>query len=1222
MTHHLPLNWCAGAGARTRVWGWLIAACALFLFVAPRAFAQEATIVGTVTDPSGAVVPNVTITATSVETGLATTIATAPDGQYVIPGLHIGHYTVKAAGTGFKVLEKTGVVLNVGDRLRLDFQLQVGGSAQTVTVAADTIHIQTDTGEVSDVISSQQLSKLASNGRSIYTLVSLTPGASSLQADSQAPVPVGGDANVSVNGQRMSHNIYLMDGGEDLDRGGAGTFSVMPSLQAIAEFTILTSNYSPEYGLSSAATVTTAIKSGTKSFHGQAWEFDRNDYLDARNITNRVGRTAELRNNIFGANIGGPVSFHPNRSEPKTFFFYNQEWRRIISGQTLNQKVPIPATYGGNFASAVPADLSDPNDSTGNTKVAHSGFHVPCQSQLSAAQQNAFAAAFDTSVDEVPWSTPGGDGSCQMSKGVTLPVYSAWPSNAFPGTGSATLLDANAQALLNNGKIFPAPNSGAFFTGGANQPTYVTEEIARVDQKIGDKFSIFGHWVSEQITQTFGTTMWSGDNVPTIGNTFGNPSYSAVVHTTYTINPNILNEAAFNFNGNRIHILPQAGFGAPLAYPSSFTPHRVFTGPDPDNVMPTINLSGATGAQYSANWTPWNNDANDYQLRDDISWVKGAHQLKFGASWSLYSKIQDAFAAPQGNFGFNGFYTGNDFADFLLGYSNSYSEDAVHDSGHWNNISWAAYFGDNWHATPRLTLNLGLRWDGVPHTYEVNERASDFYPSLYSSSEQATFDTAGNVCGSASDPGCTAASPGLGGSPNAILKAAGVQFYLNGVGIGGVTAGVPRGLANNHWNAWGPRLGLSYDLTGHGKTVVRAGFGIMYERIQGNDMYDDATNVPFDATANFSNVDLATGHGVLSDIPIAGSTLPVVVASMTGLDSSNYKLPSDYQYSAGVQQSLSGNTLLSVSYVGSQSRHQNDFRETNLPPVADLAGLVNSGGTGYNQDVPYLGFRSIKQAECVANGKYNSMQLDLHSVIHRDLQAQFGFTWSRSDDPTTGNGGNGYDLDSVSNPYAGWRYDYGPSVFDRTAIAFVNYIYDIPAFRNSSNAAARTILGGWEISGVSYFESGPPLNITVSGATSSNGVQNGQNRPNLTGTVSYPKQFITDPNDPNKETGNLHWFNGSAFQTPDAGTWGNVTHDSLRGPGRDNWNLSLHKIFKFSESANFDLRAAAFNVWNHTQWKADVNNGGIGNSLNGSNFGYITSAWDPRVFQLGGIISF
>ena len=1157
-------------------WRWLFLLTAALLLFAGQAIAQEATVVGSVTDQTGAVVPGATVTVTNLDTGQPRSFTTAGDGEYAAPALPIGHYAIKVTSKGFKTTERSGLTLNVGDRIRIDFQLEVGSTEQTVEVQAGEIHLQTESGEVSGVISGKQVAQLTTNGKSVYTLVNLTPGASSVQPDFQVPTPVGGDANVSFNGQRMAHNIYLLDGGENLDRGGAGTFSVMPSLESIAEFRILTSNYSAEYGLSSAATITTVLKQGGKDFHGSAWEFNRNDALDARNYFNhKPDKVAKLRFNTYGFNIGGPVSFHPKSGNANTFFFYNMEWRKLIQGQTLNQTVPMPATYGGNFSSLSPSLAN---------------FHVPCANQLSADQQARFAAAGIALSTADPAT-----GACSGSGA----VLRNFPSSAIP----TALLDANAQALL-NAKIFPAPTSGTQFQGGNNQPTNVREEIVRADHRFGDKFSIFGHWISEQIVQTYGTTMWSNDNVPTIGNTFGNPSYSAVIHATHTINPNLLNEMAFNYNGNRIHILPKAGFGAPLDLPSSFGANRIFTGPN--TIIPTIQLANL-GTNYNANWTPWNNKADDYQVRDDLSWARGAHQLKFGASWALYKKIQDAFAAPQGQFNFNGFYTGNDFADFLLGYPNNYQEDAVHDSGHWNNVSWGLYAQDNWRVNSRLTLNLGLRWDGVPHTYEVNHRASNFYPSLWDASKAATFDNSGNIC-SGPGNGCTATSPGLGTSPNSVL--AGYKFYLNGVGIDGLN-GIPTGLVDNHWAAFGPRIGFAYDVNGRGKTVLRGGYGMMYERIQGNDMYNGATNPPFDSHVNLDNVLLANPH--TSTRTGATVPVPIVPTTIVGMDRKMYKLPTSSQYSIGLQQELSPKTLLSVAYVGSQNRHLNNWVETDLPPESAIAGLIASNGAGYNQMLQYPGYRSLRMARNEANSMYNSLQLDLHTVIRNDLQAQFGYTYSRAYDPVTLNGGNGGDLNFVNNPYAGWKYDWGPSYFDRPNIGFVNFMYDLPLFRNVSNPFVKTVLGGWGLSGIVTMQSGAPLEPLVGGSEGGMGIQNARNRPNLTGSISYPKKLVAS---------GIQWFDPAAFSTPTPGTWGNLKHSAVRGPGRDSWNMAIRKNFNFAEKANFEFRAEAFNLWNHTQFRADQQAGGYGQNLSGSNFGVITQAYDPRVLQLGGKISF
>jgi hypothetical protein len=777
-------------------------------------------------------------------------------GQYVVPDVHIGHYTARAESPGFKVAEQRDIVLNVGDRDRVDFRLDIGSAQESVNVEATAVAVQTDSGEVSDIITGQQVSQLATNGRSIYSLATLTAGASSNMVDFQNAVPVGGDATVSFNGLRVSHNLYMVDGGEDYDRGGSGNISIMPSVDSIAEFRALTSNYSAEYGLSSAGTMTMQFKSGTKDFHATAWEFLRNDALDANNFFfNSAGKTKpELRFNLFGFNVSGPVVIPKiyNKDRNKTFFFYNMEWRKLVQGGVLNQTVPLPGTYGGVF----------------NTPI-----NVPAANKLSPDLLQKF-----TSLG----LTPG----------------APFPNNTIP----ASLLDPNAQALLQAG-IFPAPNNGTQFVGGAKQPTDVREEIVRIDHQFTDKFWIFGHWVDEQITQTYGTSLWSGSNVPTVSTVFGNPSYSGVIHATYSVSPTLLNEASFNYNGNRININP-TGL---VARPSGLNIPELFTGNNLDRI-PSIALQGSTGTNFDiASW-PWNNKADDYQVRDDISWTKGAHQLKFGGSWALYKKVQDLFGNTQGSFGFNGNYTGNDFADFLLGLSNSYTELAVQDNGYWNNASWALYFQDNWRVNRRLTLNLGLRWDGIPHTYEANNRMANFYPSLYDPTKAAIILPSGTISPN---------SPGLGVSPNPILN--GVQFYLNGMGIAGQN-GIPTGLVDNHWAAFGPRLGFAYDLTGEGKTVIRGGYGIMYERIQGNDMYNAGPNIPFSSSVTFNNVALSNPNLSL----LTGQTLtaPITVGSITGLSVTDYKNPASYQYSIGVQREIAHGSVVSVAYVGNTNRHQ------------------------------------------------------------------------------------------------------------------------------------------------------------------------------------------------------------------------------------------------------------------------------------------------------------
>ena len=1139
---------------------WIL--CLLLAGLPFLAAAQEATIVGTVTDPAGSVVPNVTITVTNTGTGYIRTFTTNDVGQYVAPSLPIGKYDLRAESSGFKIEESKGVVLNVNDRTRIDFQMKMGTKSETVSVEANTIQVQADSSEQSNLISGTQISQLSTNGRSIYTYVTLTTGASNLMPDFQIATPAGGNSNMSFNGNRPGHNLYLLDGGENSDRGGAGGSSVMPSMDAIAETQTLTSNYAADYGLSSGGTVSSAIKSGTKAFHASAWEFFRNDALDARNFFNRApAPVAELRYNVFGFNVGGPVTFgklyNPNKT--KTFFFYNMEWRKLIQGQTLNQTVPLASTYGGDFSAVAPTLAK---------------LHAPFSCQLSPGIQAQFAAAG------------------QALSGCTAGAPDTTQEVAFNGNAIPTsLLDPNAQSLLHAGGkyggIFPAPTNGTQFQGGNNVPTDVREEVVRIDENVNDKFTIYGHFVAEQIAQNYGTTMWSGDNVPTVSNTFGNPSYAGVVHTAYVINPTLVNEASFNYNGNRIAIQPTGLVSAP----SDFNFNRFFTGPNVDNRIPTINLNGSTGAQYTANWTPWNNVANDYQVRDDVSWTKGRHQLKMGGSWAWYGKTQDWFKNTQGNFNFNGSYTGNDFADYLLGYGQGYTEDAVKSTGQWNNVSWALYIQDNYRVNSRLTLNLGLRWDGIPHTYEANNQMSNFYPNLYNPANAAILNPGNQTI--------STLSPGLGPSPNPIL--AGQQFYLNGIGICNV-GGVPKGCVNNSWANFGPRLGFAYDVRGDGKTVIRGGYGIMYERIQGNDVYGNAGTVPFSASTSFNNVSLSDPKTSLQ----TGLTIPatIPVNNITGLNKDNYTSPRSTQFSLGVQQAI-GKSVLSVSYVGSQNRHQSYYTETDLPLQSSLADLQLHSGP-YNALVPYLGYHSIKMAQNEANGDYNSVQVAMRGSLKTDLTYQLGYTYSHTNDAFNNNNCQaGGDLCIISNPYVGWKYDFGPSSYDRRQIFFANFVYQIPLLKNSDNKLLKTTLGGWEVAGIISVQSGAPMVLGLTKQNVSSIVPNTYNRPDVTGSGGNPHTVD-------------EWFNTSNYSNPAAGTWGNAPNNSVRGPGRDNWNLSLYKNFLFSESrgSNLQFRAEFFNVWNHTQFQGDNNNGGISRNLEASNFGHVTNAYDPRVIQL------
>jgi hypothetical protein len=1123
--------------------------CCIFLMLvaAFQASAQQAAIVGTVYDPQGAVVPNVAITATLIASGETFRTTSNSEGQYVFPSLTNGTYAVKAEVPGFKAFEANNVALTVGDRVRVDIQLAVGQTNATVTVEATAVQVQSESGEISSVVNGTQMLNLATNGRNMVSLAALMPGVSSDISDFNGVTPNASSFALSFNGQRIGHNVWMIDGGEDYDRGSGGKFSVMPSQDAISEFRELSSNYSAEYGMGSGATLSLAFKSGTRDFHGTAWEFFRNDDLDAGNyFTNAAGQAApELRLNVFGFNLGGPVVLpHYNKDRNKTFFFFNGEWRRYIQGGAFSQQVPNSSIASG----VIPMSMGVIN--------------VPTASELSPAELSRFTAL---------GLTPG----------------QPFPNNTIP----ASLISPAAKAFLATG-AFPSPNtispSGVpEFVGGGGLPTYLNEQIIRIDHRFTDKFWIFGHWVREADSATSEGAMWSGDGNPPVTTVFSNPSWSGVIHATNAISPNLVNEVAFNYNGNKIGIVP----GGVFQRTSDFNPPRVYSDTNTDSRLPEISFGGAgINNDYTVGNWPWTNEAQDYQVRDDLSWIKGRHNFKFGFSWMLFTKVQEIFGETQGNFNFNGTYTGDGFADFLLGYAHSYSELAYQDSGHWRDYSYAGYAQDTWRVNKRLTLNYGLRWEGIPHTYEQNNRLGNFYPNLYNPANAAVLINGGNDI--------SPSSPGLGSSPNSAL--AGIPFYLNGIGITGVN-GIPQAGVQNHWNNWAPRLGFAYDLTGDGKTIVRGGFGIMYERVQGNDEYNMGANPPFSGTASYTGVYLS--NPTVSLLTGTAPTSPIPVSGISGLSFDGYKNPASYQWSAGIQRQLWSGAVVSASYVGNVDRHQNAYVEANdVYPTNTAARLAIVNGASPNLYAPYPGFGSIVLSENVENSKYNAFQTELRVNATKGLTLQVAYTYSRAYDYDNG-GANLDDLQTASNPY-NLRYDYGPSGLDRTNIFLANYVYQLPFFKHTANAFTNTVLGGWVLSGAIISESGLPLNVTLSGPNSSAGLGNGAtNRPDLTGSITYPGTIG-------------QWFNTSAFSAPPLGTFGNAGHNDVRGPGRTNLNTSLFKDFKFRERATFELRFETFNTLNHTQLQNPSTGFGAGN------FGVITSAFDPRVLQLAAKFAF
>ena len=1046
----------------------------MILLLMPRARAQEnAIITGTVVDSTGAVVPNIEITLTNTATGQVRTATTDVSGVYIFPALGVGHYTLTATGKGFHKFTLTDIVVNVAQTLKEDVTLTVGSESQTVTVEADALQVQTQTNEISNLISGAQVTQLGINGRNITQLAVLGMGVSNNLPGFNGVNALTSGNGISFNGTRSGHNVYMLDGGELNDRGCGGCFGTLPSLDAINEFQTLNSNYGPDYGIGSGGTILMVVKPGTHDFHGGLWYFNRNEVYDANNyFTNFAGQARpKFRLNLFGGNIGGPL-FIPhvyNNERKRTFFFVNEEWRRLIQGSQ-------PAIR--------------------NT-IAASNFPV-------AGQPLTYTVPSNGTIPIVPVTADPARLALYAADGLT-------PGQPFPGnTIPANLIDPNVILQLNAG-TFPKPNLGTSqYISSIAQPTNVREDLVRIDHAINSKLQLMGHYVHDNVHQTYFPPLWGNSSYPTVGTAMYNPSWAAVIKLTQTISPNLLNETAFNYNGNLIHLDPVGVAAQPSGWSATtfFPPANNF-----GSRMPEVQLGAPYGTTWSSSYFPWRNSFNDFQVRDDLSWNKGRHQLKFGFSYMRAVKNQQLQANTQGTAVFNPTTFSHDsYVNFLLGDAASFTQLNYLAGKHWVNNTYSGYANDNFHIIPNLTLNLGIRFDGLPHAYERYNQFANFVGANYNTALGFPLNPDGTLM------------------PSQLTTFNGSPFYLNGISLAGVN-GFPRGNVQNRYNTWQPRIGFAYDIGGNGKTVVRGGFGMFFERVQGNDVYNAAQNPPFAFQPSATSVYFS--HPTTSALTGQSAGNAIFPSTLTNLDY-HYTPPGTSQFSLGIQRQVAQSVIAVVQYVGTTGWHQNNDRAINTLPLNSPQRQAVASGANANLYRQFPGFSSITQEENATNFNYNGFQAGLRMENRHGLTLQLAYTWSHALDVVSG------DLNTVSNPF-NVRYDYASGALDRRHIFNANYIYAFPSFAHG-NVWERMFLGGWSLSGVTVAQSGSPVNVTF--GTDVLGLGGGTtNRPNVSGAISYPKVRTA-------------WFNKSAFTAPVA-TWlgganqgfGNAQRNAIVGPG-------------------------------------------------------------------------
>jgi hypothetical protein len=1123
--------------------------CSCLFFIAA-AFSQDTTgsIRGLVKDPTGAVVAGATVTITNTDQNVVVrSVKTGSEGQYTAPFLPVGHYSVAVEARGFTKTVIPKVTLNINDQLTYDVNLQVASSTQEVTVNASAVHVDLEGPQAAGLISGQQVRELAVSSRNFVQLVALQPGVTTSLASSNMyvgasnPTGMSNQMNIIVNGNRPTQNNWTVDGADNFDRGSNLTLVSYPSIDSIAEFKVLRSNYLAEHGRSSAGTVTVVTRNGTNDFHGSAYEFFRNDVLNANNYFNRnnlngTPRAADkiiprppMRWNDFGFTLGGPIK------KGKTFFFYSQEWRRITYPVSIGPTGILPTTAEMNGVFPTPVCV-------------------------------AFNAA----------------GNCSQT-GTTI-------TNIDP-TAAAYVKDIFAK--------LPAPNNpDNTITTTASAKANFREEAVRIDHNFNSKWNMYGRYSDDDIPTMEPRGLYTGENLPGVSNTQSNsPGRTFTAHLTGALSDTLLNDLSYAFTWNKIDSDPIAT-GA-LKNSPDVKPNLVY--PSNSANVPAIDLCSYTVGPWGCapsiwGFGPYGALNKNHAWSDNLSKMFGHHALKFGGTFNYYIKnepgtngaayyFDDVASGSPSDGTFNQVW-----ANFLLGRVNTYSQTNIPFNAQVRQKQFEAYAQDEWRFTPKLTLSYGVRYSLFMEPTYANGLLSTFDPNAYDPSKAATITSTGYL-------------------------AAGTQLpYSNGMIIGGKNSPFGDAVARTPKKNFAPRLGFAYDPFGDGKTSIRGGYGIFYDSPAVNSHYNFETSNP-------PIVQGTTIHDTNFTNPKQGTTaVDLSPPSVGGPDPNHWSTPYSQMFNLDVQRQLTNTMSLDVGYYGNLGRHLIGVVDINMPkPGAYLSkclgGRSGTSCTGQfyggnymllNQVRPYQGYDAINLFSPVFTSNYNGLQAQLVKHFSGSSVVTLNYTWSHT--LTTASG----DYRAAQNTY-NLRGDYGNSDFDRRHVFTATYIYTLPFYKSQQGFAGH-VLGGWELSGLAYINSGLHYTASIS-SCSYDPAGLGLCGPTYSGARP---DIIGDPNANAPHLVN-QWVTAAAFQAVPVGQIrpGNSPRGTIVGPGTVRWDASLYKNTKLSERFMLQFRAEAFNVLNHT-------NLGLGapsspfrsTAISSSLFGAIGTAYEPRQMQL------
>jgi hypothetical protein len=1132
-------------------------ACLMMLAGLPVA-AQITTgsLTGNVEDPSGLGVPQASITLTHAATGRARHTTSDATGSFALNGLEAGEYRLAISKAGFKQSEKDGLVLPAGMRLPAGrFVLQVGGVSETVTVNAERDDIvQTQSSERGDVITSSQVENLQILGRNAPSLIQLLPGV----VMTNDPDALDRNTTFSALGGRNTTNGLSVDGVPSTDVTNGFDLKLGVSMDSVAEVRIFMSNYQAEYGRVSGASIQVVTKSGTRNFHGLASYFKRHEEFNANNFFNNRLRVpkSRYRYNTWNYSLGGPV-FIPglfNRDRDRMFFYWSQEFWPRKQSTLGSVTVPTLAERAGDFSESI-----DQNNRA-----------IPIQDPYDAKRP--------------------------------------FPGNRIP----ASRLDPSGVALL---KMFPAPNfTDRTVSLGAYNLVFPSEldtpkrtSSLKLDYNFDANNLLFGTLTlyREQSKGYLTVPGWS-ETWEQYKRIFEARNKGLSLRYTRIISPRVSNEFSFAWFDN-----PETEYSPPDELkriqrdPVGFRAGQLYSGNNPLNIVPSATFGGVVNAASLNNngRFPIDDPYHLFSWTDKLTVVLGSHTLKGGLNLERFWRGIGWNSAQFGSLAFtnnatNPLNTNYAYSNAALGVYYTYTESSAvpYHNSRGGRAEW--FVQDNWRVTRRLTLDYGMRLYWLIPTYDRDNKVATFVPSRFDPSKQVRliwpgFDSQGVRVGVDRATGQTYSATLIGGMvPNSGNPA-------NGMVVAANDPDYPRALYRNRGWQYGPRFGFAYDPFGKNRTSVRAGVGVFY-------------NPPVTYTwAPFTNqsplvLNPVVYYGTLEGIKSASGLL--FPGSILALDPSG-KVATVTNYSFSIQQSIGWGTVVDVGYVGALGRHMLWRRDLNAIPfgtnfLASSKDPTNSAATlSALLLYPRPGYTNIYAIEPASNSNYHSLQVSANRRFARGFQYGFAWTWSKALNYSDSDSG----VVSSLVPVRVWNY--GLSNIDRTHTVKINWQYTPPAVRGGG-AVAKAVVNGWQFSGITTFQSGAPLAVSYSLVTGKDitGSPTDGARVVVTGNPVLPKSERTFGRNLRTEV----------FQVPAVGTVGNAARTVIRGPGINNWDVSVFRNFPVHEQMRLQFRCELYNAINHTQFSAldtAARFDNAGAQVSGS-FGSFTAARNPRQIQM------